>query len=215
MIIVNKNPKIYVHKYDLPDKITQECMKSSFISIDTETMGLKLGRDRLCLVQLTFNDEDCHLIQFNADDYACSKNLISILENKNITKLFHFARFDCGILYETFNVMPINIYCTKIASKLARTYTDRHGLKTICNELLGVEISKKEQSSDWGKTELSENQKHYAAMDVIFLNALREKLDIILIRENRMDLAATCFKSLDCIIKLDNAGWSENLFAHI
>lgn len=206
-------PKIYVHKNDLPDWV--DFSNATTVSIDSEAMGLKFRRDRLCLLQLTFDQETCHLIQFPHDAYKIPNNLFKLLNNKDIIKIFHFARFDCGLIYDTFQIMPQNIYCTKIASKLARTYTEKHGLKSLCNELLKIEVSKKEQSSDWGKENLTDEQKSYAASDVMYLLALKEKLDEMLIREGRLELALECFNMLPCIIKLDCAGWSENLFAHL
>lgn len=207
------SPKIFMHKHDLADWV--DFSTATSVSIDTEAMGLKFGRDRLCLIQLTFDQEVCHLVQFPADSYQVPVNLFELFNNKDIVKIFHFARFDCGLIYDTFQVMPQNIYCTKIASKLARTYTEKHGLKTLCNELLKVEVSKKEQSSDWGKDNLTDEQKRYAASDVMYLLSIKEKLDEILAREGRAALAEECFHALGCIIKLDCAGWSENLFAHL
>lgn len=211
--IIRQPENIYVHQGDLPDWVKFD--KYNSVAIDTETMGLLHSRDRLCLVQFSFDGKTCHLVQFNANSILDSPNLVKLLESENIQKLFHFARFDCAILFHTFGIMPNNIYCTKIASKLARTYTERHGLKTLCNELLNVEVSKKEQSSDWGKNILTQEQKVYAASDVLFLHELKEKLDIMLEREGRKDLAYECFQALICIIKLDCSGWSESLFAHL
>ena len=209
---LQKPEKIYVHENDLPDWV----QKGKLVAIDTEAMGLKIGRDRLCLVQLTFDGSECHLVQFSStSNYYGAKNLINILEDPAITKIFHFARFDVAILFDAFGILTQNIYCTKIASKLTRTYTERHGLKTICSELLGVEISKKEQSSDWGKKALSDEQKVYAAMDVLYLHVLKEKFDEILERECRMPIAQECFKFLPYLAQLDCLGWSESIFAHI
>ncbi|WP_342261742.1 ribonuclease H-like domain-containing protein [Alphaproteobacteria bacterium endosymbiont of Tiliacea citrago] len=209
-----KQPEnIYVHQSDLPEWVKIEDYPS--VAIDTESMGLFHERDRLCLIQLTFDGKNCHLVQFQANNLQESPKLIRLLENKKIQKIFHFARFDCGLLFHTFGVMTNNIYCTKIASKLARTYTEKHGLKTLCNELLGMEISKKEQSSDWGKSVLTQEQKNYAAGDVLYLHEIRDKLNEMLEREGRKNLAIECFEALKCIIKLDGSGWSENLFAHL
>jgi ribonuclease D len=209
---VNVQPKkIYVHTNDLPDWVT---FKES-VAIDTEAMGLCLRRDRLCLVQLTFGDEICHIIQINRDSFQESPNLVRLLEDDSILKIFHFARFDVALLYETFGILTKNIYCTKIASKLARTYTERHGLKSVCMELFGIEISKKEQSSDWGKAVLTEEQKLYAANDVLYLHLIRERLDKILERENRKDIAEECFRFLPNLARLDCLGWSESLFSHL
>ena len=204
--------KIYLHENDLPNWVN---LNSEQVSIDTETMGLLYTRDRLCLIQLTFDSEICHLVQIQPDSaHTKAPNLIKLLSS-NIQKIFHFARFDVGILFTTFGIMPENIFCTKIASKLARTYTERHGLKTICNELLKIDISKKEQCSDWGKSKLSEEQKTYAASDVLFLAEIKNKLEQMLIRESKMDLASECFACLPCIVRLDCSGWSESLFSHI
>lgn len=203
--------KIFIHQNDLPNWVNF----GSEVAVDTEAMGLSFVRDRLCLIQLTFDGKTCHLIQFNNQKYHESPNLVKLLEDEKVNKIFHFARFDVGLLFATFGAEVSNIYCTKIASKLARTYTDRHGLKSLCNELLNVEISKKEQSSDWGRENLTEEQKFYAANDVMHLIQLKEELNKILERENRIKLAYECFDALKCIVKLDCSGWSENLFAHL
>ncbi|USO00948.1 MAG: ribonuclease D [Alphaproteobacteria bacterium] len=203
--------KVLVHKDDLPDNI----QKSDSVAIDTETTGLHLYRDRLCLVQLTFNDGICHLVQIDKDVKE-AKNLISILSDKKIEKIFHFGRFDMAMLYQTFKIMPDPIYCTKLASKLVRTYTDRHGLRELCRELLGEDISKDKQSSDWGMDQLQDDQKHYAAKDVIFLHQLQEQLNVMLNREGRQDLAMACFEFLKHRVKLDCAGWHDvDIFAHL
>ncbi len=203
--------KIVLHKNDLPDNVE----KSDSVAIDTETTGLHLYRDRLCLVQLTFNDGICHLVQIDKGQ-TVAKNLMSVLEDENIEKIFHFGRFDMAILYQAFQVMPRPIYCTKLASKLIRTYTDRHGLRELCRELLGVEISKDKQSSDWGAAELQDDQHSYAAKDVIFLHKLQEKLTEMLIREGRHDLAVSCFDFLEHRVMLDCAGWHDlDIFAHL
>lgn len=211
---VTRQPEnIYLHQQDLPDWVKFDNFNS--VAIDTEAMGLMNSRDRLCLIQLSFDGKNCHLVQFQANSLEDSPRIVQLLESKKIQKIFHFARFDCGLLFHTFGIVPNNIYCTKIASKLARTYTEKHGLKTICSELLNVDISKKEQSSDWGKNILTQEQKVYAASDVLYLHEVKEKLDQILERENRKTLAYECFEALKCIIKLDCAGWSESLFAHL
>lgn len=205
--------KIYVHQNDLPDWVNFNAHES--VAIDTEAMGLNCARDRLCLIQLTFDGKTCHLVQFAPNMYHSAPNLVKLLSS-DITTIFHFARFDATLLFHTFGIIPKNIYCTKIASKLARTYTEKHGLKNLCNELLGVEISKKEQASDWGKLTLSEEQKTYAAYDVLYLHQVKEILDNMLEREDRKTLAYECFQTLHCIIKLDCSGWSaESLFAHL
>lgn len=206
--------KIWTHENDLPSWVLDE-NKSNSVAVDTEAMGLCLTRDRLCLVQLSFDCRTCHLVQFNAGCAYNAPNLIKLLENPKITKIFHFARFDVALLFQTFGVTTQNIYCTKIASKLARTYTERHGLKTICAEMLGIDISKKEQSSDWGRITLSEEQKLYAASDVLYLQCLKEKFDEMLERESRKELAIECFKFLPYLAQLDCLGWSESIFAHI
>lgn len=207
--------KIWLHENDLPDWVLKENKNAKTVSVDSEAMGLCLNRDRLCLVQLSFDSRICHLVKFSADSTYDSPNLIKILEDKNLTKIFHFARFDVALFFQTFGILAQNIYCTKIASKLARTYTEKHGLKTICMEILGIEVSKKEQSSDWGKAILTEEQKLYAANDVLYLQFLKEKFDEILERESRIDLAIECFNFLPYLAKLDCLGWSESIFAHI
>jgi ribonuclease D len=213
MIKTTKLEKIHVHQNDLPHWVDLE---QEEVAVDTEAMGLVFRRDRLCLVQVSFNERECHLVQFSNGIYHKSPNLIKLLEHKKTQKIFHYARFDVGLLFNTFGVMTENIYCTKIASKLARTYTDRHGLKSLCSELLKVELSKKEQCSDWGRSNLSQEQQHYAASDVMNLVSLKEELNIMLEREGRYDLAKDCFEALRCVIKLECSGWSpENLFMHL
>jgi ribonuclease D len=184
------------------------------VAIDTETLGLNPHRDRLCLVQLSSGDGNAVLVQIAAGQTQ-APNLTRLLADPKVLKIFHFARFDLAALAKTFGVMPAPVYCTKIASKLTRTYTDRHGLKELTRELLGVEISKQQQSSDWGAPVLSEAQQAYAASDVLYLHALRQKLDAMLERENRADLAAACFAFLPTRAKLDLAGWPEaDIFSH-
>ncbi|MFN7095403.1 MAG: ribonuclease D [Burkholderiales bacterium] len=183
------------------------------IAIDTEAMGLNYPRDRLCLVQLSDGQGDVHLVQFQNNYHA--PNLSALLVNPSITKIFHFARFDVAILRCYLKVLAAPIYCTKIASKLARTYTDLHGLKELCRELIGVQISKQQQSSDWGAKELSKEQLDYAASDVLYLHALRDVLNNMLQREGRMELAEKCFAFLPWRAELDLAGWPElDIFAH-
>ena len=177
----------YLHKGDLPDNINF----SSTVAIDTETMGLNLERDKLCLVQISFGDKNAHLIQLGGKFGYDAKNLKKLLRNSKILKIFHYARFDVAVLKKNLGILCKSIYCTKVASKLARTYTDRHGLKEICKELLNIEISKQQQSSDWGSTELLKSQINYAANDVLYLHEIKEKLDIILQREGRLKLANT------------------------
>ncbi len=201
---------IHMYQYDIP----QELAFTDSVAIDTETMGLDIKRDRLCLVQLSGGNGDAHLVQFPTPKYD-APNLKHLLLDKAITKLFHFARFDTAVLSERLNVVCEPIYCTKIASKLVRTYTDRHGLKELCRELLGVELSKVQQSSDWGALTLTSDQQKYAAADVLHLHKLREKLDIMLERENRSLLAERCFAALSTRVMLDQKGWgSEDIFAH-
>lgn len=187
---------------------------SPIVAIDTETMGLNPHRDRLCVVQLSFGDGHAELVQI-AQGQTEAPNLVRLLQDRSVLKLFHFARFDLATLAHTFGVMPEPVYCTKIASRLIRTYTDRHGLKDLVRELIGVEISKQQQSSDWGAQGLSEAQQAYAASDVLYLHQLKEKLDVMLAREGRTGLAAACFEFLPTRARLDLAGWPEtDIFAH-
>jgi ribonuclease D len=187
---------------------------SGAIAIDTETMGLQPARDRLCVVQLSPGDGSADVVQI-APGRPIAPNLLRLLTDPAILKIFHFARFDLGILYKTFGIMPAPIYCTKIASRLARTYTDKHGLKDLVRELLGVDLSKQQQTSDWGAEELSDAQVAYAASDVLHLHAVKAKLDAMLAREGREDLAAACFRFLPDRVRLDLAGWDEeDIFAH-
>lgn len=184
------------------------------IAVDTEAMGLNNQRDRLCLVQLSDGGGDEHLVQFLPGQYN-APNLCKLLADPARVKLFHFARFDVAILQHYLGVVTAPIYCTKIASRLVRTFTDRHGFKDICKELLGAEVSKQQQSSDWGRLELSLEQQEYAASDVRYLHKLREKLDVMLAREGRVSLAVECFRFLPTRAALDLAGWPEiDIFAH-
>lgn len=184
------------------------------VAVDTETLGLNPLRDRLCLVQLSAGDGTAHLIQFSQDNYK-APNLKKILQNSDIEKIFHYARFDIAVLSHYLNVQASPIFCTKIASKLTRTYTDRHGLKDICRELVGVDLSKQQQSSDWASERLTENQLEYAASDVLHLHALRQKLSDMLIREKRMKLALASFSFLPTRAELDLAGWvDQDIFSH-
>ena len=203
------NYKLY--KNDFP--ATLKFKKS--VAIDTETMGLNLNRDRLCLVQVCFGDDVVHLIQFTKNLKNKPVNLIKLLQNKNITKIFHYGRFDLAMLHK--NVCNINgpIYCTKIASKLSRTFGAKHGLKDLCKDLLNIELDKFNQTSDWGTKKLSKDQLAYAAQDVLFLHKLKIKLDEILLREGKMNLALECFESLKTRVKLDLEGFQElDIFAH-
>lgn len=201
---------IHVYKGDLPDDL--RFVES--VAIDTETMGLNPHRDRLCVVQLSAGDGSAHVVQIEQGQVA-PPNLMALLGDASVTKLFHFARFDIAVLAHAFGVMAGPVYCTKIASKLCRTYTDRHGLKDLVRELLGVEISKQQQSSDWGAASLTDAQLTYAASDVLHLHALRRSLDAMLLRENRMHIAQACFDFLPIRARLDLMGWPENdIFAH-
>ncbi len=201
---------IYLHQGDLPDGLDL----GKVVAIDTETQGLSLVRDRLCLAQLSAGDGDCHLVQFKADEYD-APNMKALLADQSVTKLFHFGRFDIAMLEKHLGVRSNPVYCTKIAAKLVRTYTERQGLAVLCREMLGVEISKQQQSSDWAADELSDAQKAYAASDVLHLHALKEKLDGMLNRENRMELAQSCFEFLPERCALDLGGWEDmDIFAH-
>lgn len=184
------------------------------VAIDTETLGLNPLRDRLCLVQLSSGDGNAHLVQI-AQDPAAAPNLKALLADPNVLKLFHFARFDIAVLFHTFGVMAEPLYCTKVASRLTRTFTDRHGLKDLCKELIRVDLSKQQQSSDWGAETLSQEQLDYAASDVLYLHQLKEKLDGMLARESREHLASACFAFLPTRARLDLGGWAgEDIFSH-
>jgi len=210
MASTRAKPEIRLHQGDLPAGLPW----GTAVAIDTETTGLDLHRDRLCLAQLSAGDGVCHLVQF-APGPAKAPNLKALLADPGVTKLFHFARFDIAVLQRATGVMAGPLYCTKIASKLVRTYTDRHGLMDLCRELLGIEISKEQQSSDWGATTLLPEQLDYAAQDVLYLHRLRERLDEMLTREGRGELAARCFAFLPARATLDLAGWpDEDIFAH-
>ena len=201
--------KIKYYENDLPEHLDF----GKIVAIDTETMGLNPARDRLCLVQLSSGNGICHLVKI-LDLRKKPKNLIKLLKNSRITKIFHYARFDVAILKHAFKLEIKNIYCTKIASKLVRTYTDKHGYKDLCKELLNETISKVEQSSDWGG-KLSKDQKIYAATDVLHLHKLKNKLDIMLARENRTKIANACFEFLDHRTDLDLFGWHDvDIFKH-
>jgi len=201
---------IRFHRGDLPDGYDA----GASIAIDTETLGLNPHRDRLCVVQLSRGDGTADVVQIPKNP-GRPKNLVRLLEDPAVLKLFHFARFDVAVLRHAFGVVTTPVYCTKIASKLTRTYTDRHGLKDLVRELLGVELSKQQQSSDWGADTLSEAQLAYAASDVLHLHALHQKLDTMLAREGRVELAKACFDFLPYRAELDLAGWAEtDIFAH-
>ncbi len=184
------------------------------VAIDTETMGLNPHRDRLCLAQLSSGDGNAHLVKFGPGPID-APNLCRLLADPDVIKLFHFGRFDIAVLKHALGVTAKPVYCTKIASKLVRTYTDRHGLKELCRELIGVDLSKEQQSSDWGAAEISEQQRAYAASDVLHLHALRARLDDMLAREGRTEIARACFEFLPVRAELDLAGWPEiDIFEH-
>ena len=204
-------PKIHLHQNDLPDGLGL----GDVVAIDTETTGLSLVRDRLCLAQLSGNGEDCHLVQFRHPAGFDAPNLRALIEDSKIIKLFHYGRFDIAMLERHIGNVAGGVYCTKIASKLVRTYTDRHGLKDLCRELLGVDLSKEQQSSDWGAETLSPAQQSYAAQDVLYLHRLRNILDTMLAREGRTALAQSCFDFLPKRVSLDLGGWPEvDIFSH-
>lgn len=202
---------ITLHKGDLPEGLSF----GSSVAIDTETLGLNPHRDRLCLVQLSAGDGTAHLVQLAPSDYAGAPRLKALLANPSVLKIFHFARFDVAVLEKYLGVTVSPIYCTKIVSKLVRTYTDRHGLKDLVGELLGIELSKQQQSSDWAAKDLSQQQLAYAAADVLHLHALKAKLDAMLDREGRRGFAEAAFAFLPTRAKLDLAGFGEDdIFAH-
>ncbi|PPR47584.1 MAG: Ribonuclease D [Alphaproteobacteria bacterium MarineAlpha5_Bin9] len=203
--------KIKLHEKDLPNNLN---FKNS-IAIDTETMGLNPIRDRLCLVQISKGDNVCHLVKLNSIKDR-PKNLIKILKDKKIQKIFHYARFDVAFLKYKFKINIENIYCTKIASKLSRSYTDQHGYKDLCKEILGVEINKSSQSSDWGNFILSKDQLKYAATDVLYLHKIKKELDKMLLREGRHRIAKACFEFIKYKTDLDLLGWNDNndIFKH-
>ena len=202
---------IRFHKHDLPDLSNYDV---EAVAIDTETLGLNPHRDRLCVVQISPGDGTADVIQIAAGQKK-APNLTTLLRNRKITKLFHFGRFDIAVLYQAFGVMTEPVFCTKIASRLTRTYTDRHGLKDLVKELLDVDLSKQQQSSDWAAEKLTDAQLAYAASDVLYLHALKAKLDERLARENRTAMAEACFRFLPTRAALDLAGWpEEDIFAH-
>jgi ribonuclease D len=203
---------VYFHEEDLPEGV----LAAGPVAVDTEAMGLHPGRDRLCLVQISDGGGDEHLVRFGPDSDYSAPNLKAVLADPARLKLYHFARFDLAIMQCYLGVMAGPVYCTKTASRLVRTYTDRHGLKELVKELLQTDISKQQQSSDWGAPELNDAQREYAASDVRFLHALRERLDERMIREGRMELAQACFDFLPHRALLDLAGWPEvDIFAHV
>jgi ribonuclease D len=199
-----------LHRGDLPDLTRYR----GAVAVDTETMGLDLHRDRLCVVQLSPGDGSADVVQIPPGG-ADAPNLTRLLGDPAILKIFHFARFDLGMLFHRLGVMPAPVYCTKIASRLTRTYTDRHGLKDLARDLLGIDLSKQQQLTDWGAADLTDAQVAYAATDVLHLHVLKEKLDVLLAREGREALAAACFRFLPDRARLDLAGWAaEDIFAH-
>ncbi|MFL2920230.1 MAG: ribonuclease D [Thalassobaculaceae bacterium] len=201
---------IDLYRGDLPSALNL----GPVVAIDSETMGLKPHRDRLCLIQLSSGDGNAHLVQFERCNYA-APNLVKLLEDPDITKVFHYARFDVAIIKKYLRAQTNSIYCTKIASKLVRTYTDKHGLKDLCKELLDLDLSKQQQSSDWGAKNLTEEQKKYAASDVLYLHRIKEILDQRLLREERKELAAFCFEFLQTRASLDLIGFeNEDIFSH-
>ncbi|MGP0090993.1 MAG: ribonuclease D [Xanthobacteraceae bacterium] len=200
---------IRLHRGDLPDLSRY----SAAVAVDTETMGLDHHRDRLCVVQLSPGDGSADVVQIPAGSHD-APNLKRLLVDRSVLKIFHFARFDLAALCQAFGVMPEPVYCTKIASRLSRTYTDKHGLKDLVRDVLGIDLSKQQQSSDWGAGELSDAQVSYAAADVLHLHALKNKLDVMLAREGREELATACFRFLPDRVRLDLAGWPEDVFSH-
>ena len=208
--MVEKVKTVKLYKNDIPKSLNL----GKSIAIDTETMGLNIQNDRLCLIQISTENKECHLIKFDKDQYN-APNLKKVLEDNSILKIFHFARFDVSIIKKNLNIKCSPIYCTKIASKLARTFTSRHGLKDLCKELLKVDLNKTNQTSDWGQKELSNAQINYAINDVLYLHEIKNKLDKILDREGRMYLANACFKFLPFKSEFDLIGWEEkDIFEH-
>ena len=208
--MTTQDTKIFLHKNDLPQNLNLgDC-----IAIDTETLGLNPIRDRLCLMQISSGNGEAHLIQFDGDNYGAPA-LCQLLSNIEILKIFHFARFDLAVIKHYLQISCGPVFCTKIASLLTRTYTDKHGLRDLCGELLGIEISKEQQQTDWAAEKLSEDQKYYAATDVLYLHKLKDILSKRLIRENRWHLAEASFNYLPVRVELDLSGWSErDIFSH-
>ena len=201
---------INLYMGDLPPNLDL----GTVVAIDSETMGLKPHRDRLCLIQLSSGDGNAHLVKFEQQNYN-APNLVKLLENPDITKIFHYARFDVAVINKYLQAQIDSIYCTKIASKLVRTYTDKHGLKDLCKELLLLDLSKQQQSSDWGAANLTAEQRAYAASDVLYLHQLRQRLDEMLIRENRMEIANACFQFLPTRAALDLIAYGDiDIFSH-
>ena len=207
---MTQDDTIHLHKNDLPDGLTF----TGSIAVDTETLGLKPARDRLCLVQLSAGDGSVHIVQLDGENYD-APNLKAVLGDRALVKIFHYARFDLAVIAQYLNVHAAPLWCTKIASKLTRTYTDRHGLKDLCRELLGVDMSKAQQSSDWGAPDLSDAQLKYAASDVLYLHLLKDKLETMLDREGRRPMAEACFDFVLVRSAMDLAGWDDmDIFAH-
>jgi len=210
LTVDGRNLSVHLHKGDLPESVAFD----GPVAVDSETMGLSLLRDRLCLVQLSDGKSEVHLVQLPPEREAPT-NLIRVLGDSTRLKIFHYARFDVGMFLRDLAIVTTPIYCTKIASKLVRTYTDRHGLKDLVKEALGRDLAKEQQASDWGARDLTDAQLNYAASDVVHLHALRDKLDIMLAREGRTELAQSCFDFLPTRVALDLAGWEEtDIFAH-
>jgi ribonuclease D len=204
------SPIVKLHRNDLPAGLHF----TEAVAVDTETLGLLPRRDRLCVVQLSAGDGTAHLVQFDGTDWSAPR-LKALLSDPSVVKIFHFARFDVGVLRHYLSVTPEPLYCTKIASKLARTYTDRHGLKDLCGELLGIDLSKQQQSSDWGAEKLTDQQRSYAASDVLHLHALKARLAAMLEREGRTAFAEACFRFVGVRVGLDLAGFEDmDIFAH-
>ena len=210
---MNSNSEIIIHKEDIPESVLDSL--GTEIAVDTETLGLNLNRDRLCLLQLKGkNSNKAHLVQFSSSKYD-APNLVKLFNNDNILKIYHYARFDIAVILKFLGALSANNYCTKIASIIARTYSHKHGLKELCQELLGVSLNKGPQSSYWGENKLSEEQKVYAADDVLYLSALKEKLNTMLEKEKRLTLAQSCFSFIATRSLLDVLGWNEiDVFAH-
>ena len=205
---------VFLHDEDLPDLLDH----TNEIGVDTETTGLNLSRDRLCLIQIGISRNECHLVKFDKSEFQKEgkyKNLVNLLNNKQIKKIFHYARFDLAVIKKSLKINCENIFCTKIASKLVRTYTDRHGLKDLCKEILEIDLNKSQQSSDWSASDLSKNQIKYASHDVIFLFDLKKKLHEMLKREDRLEISEKIFSFLQTRIELDLSGWIDSdIFSH-
>ena len=205
---------VFLHNEDLPDLLDY----ADEIGVDTETTGLNLSRDRLCLIQIGISRNECHLVKFDKSEFQKEgkyKNLVNLLNNKKIKKIFHYARFDLAVIKKFLRINCENIFCTKIASKLVRTYTDRHGLKDLCKEILEIDLNKSQQSSDWSASDLSKNQIKYASHDVIFLFDLKKKLHEMLKREDRLEISEKIFSFLQTRVELDLSGWIDSdIFSH-